>query len=73
MSAVPCLVQERSVGLFLEDLSLTQLPCPDLRSSPSNLKITFVQPEKAVAPGQVAVIWEHDWCLGCGTIEETFP
>ncbi|KAF8511133.1 tRNA-specific 2-thiouridylase [Hysterangium stoloniferum] len=39
----------------------------------TDVRITFKRPEKAVAPGQVAVLWINDWCLGCGTIAETFP
>ena len=33
--------------------------------------IEFDEPQKAVAPGQVAVVWDGDWCLGCGVIERT--
>ncbi|KAF8590041.1 5-methylaminomethyl-2-thiouridylate-methyltransferase [Ramaria rubella] len=51
---------------------MSAVPCCVEESQPGNLKITFEQPEKAVAPGQVAVIWDQDWCLGCGTIAETF-
>lgn len=31
-------------------------------------KIMFDNPQQGVAPGQVAVLWDDDWCLGCGTI-----
>ena len=30
------------------------------------------EPQHAVTPGQVAVLWEHDWCLGSGVISATF-
>ncbi|KAG1762644.1 tRNA methyl transferase-domain-containing protein, partial [Suillus occidentalis] len=30
--------------------------------------IDFNEPQKAVAPGQVATVYIEDWCLGCGTI-----
>ena len=30
------------------------------------------EPQHAVTPGQVAVLWEHDWCLESGIIGATF-
>jgi tRNA-5-taurinomethyluridine 2-sulfurtransferase len=33
--------------------------------------IAFDEPHKAVAHGQVAVLYDGDRCLGCGTIDET--
>ncbi|CAO3633653.1 unnamed protein product [Cunninghamella blakesleeana] len=36
-------------------------------------KITFDQPIRAMAKGQQVVIWDHDWCLGSGTIDEIIP
>lgn len=33
--------------------------------------ITFDEPHKAVAQGQIAVLYDGDHCLGCGTIDET--
>lgn len=35
------------------------------------VQITFDKPEKAVAHGQIAVLYHGDRCLGCGTIDET--
>jgi tRNA-specific 2-thiouridylase len=35
------------------------------------VQITFDEPHKAVAQGQVAVLYDGDHCLGCGTIDET--
>jgi tRNA-5-taurinomethyluridine 2-sulfurtransferase len=35
------------------------------------VQITFDEPHKAVAHGQVAVLYDGDHCLGCGTIDET--
>jgi tRNA U34 2-thiouridine synthase MnmA/TrmU len=34
------------------------------------IRITFDQPQKAVARGQIAALWdlEEGWCLGSGTI-----
>ncbi|KAJ7646635.1 tRNA-specific 2-thiouridylase [Roridomyces roridus] len=36
----------------------------------SSVQITFDGPLKGVALGQVAAIWDDDWCLGCGVITE---
>lgn len=33
-----------------------------------SVRIIFDEPQKAVPTGQVAAIWDDDWCLGCGTI-----
>jgi hypothetical protein len=33
--------------------------------------ITFDEPYKAVAHGQIAVLYDGDHCLGCGSIDET--
>ena len=35
------------------------------------VQITFDEPHKAVAQGQIAVLYDGDHCLGCGTIDET--
>ena len=32
------------------------------------MEISFREPQKAIAEGQVAVLWDGDWCLGSGTI-----
>ncbi|KAF7312527.1 tRNA-specific 2-thiouridylase MnmA [Mycena indigotica] len=37
----------------------------------SDLLIELDEPLKGVAPGQVAGLWDGDWCLGCGTISAT--
>lgn len=66
MSAVPCTIEQTCVCIFAMIPKLISV-------SANNVKITFAQPEKAVAPGQVAVVWDQDWCLGCGIIAETFP
>lgn len=34
----------------------------------NGLRITLGAPQKGIAPGQVAVLYLHDWCLGCGVI-----
>lgn len=36
----------------------------------NSIRIDFNEPQKAVAPGQVATLYIEDWCLGCGTIVE---
>jgi len=42
-------------------------------TSSKGLSIHFDEPQKAVAPGQVAALWSDDgdgeWCLGCGVID----
>ncbi|KAH7914022.1 tRNA-specific 2-thiouridylase [Hygrophoropsis aurantiaca] len=35
------------------------------------MRIVFDAPQKAVALGQIATMYLEDWCLGCGTIDET--
>jgi tRNA-5-taurinomethyluridine 2-sulfurtransferase len=35
------------------------------------VQIKFDEPHKAVAQGQIAVLYDGDHCLGCGTIDET--
>lgn len=37
----------------------------------NTVHITFDEPLKAVAQGQIAVLYDGDHCLGCGTINET--
>lgn len=32
------------------------------------IEIAFREPQKAIAEGQVAALWDEDWCLGSGTI-----
>ena len=41
------------------------------RWSDNAVQITFDEPHKAVAKGQIAVLYDGDLCLGCGTIDET--
>lgn len=38
-----------------------------------SVKITFLTPEKAISPGQVAVVYDEsgEWCMGGGIIENT--
>ncbi|PSR77576.1 hypothetical protein PHLCEN_2v7766 [Hermanssonia centrifuga] len=39
--------------------------------SEDTVVIEFEEPQKGVAPGQVAALWDGTWCLGCGVIEST--
>lgn len=32
--------------------------------------IEFDEPQDRVATGQVAAIWDGEWCLGCGIISD---
>ena len=41
------------------------------RWTSNTVNITFDEPLKAVAQGQIAVLYDGDHCLGCGTIDET--
>jgi tRNA-specific 2-thiouridylase len=37
----------------------------------NGMAILFDEPQKAVAPGQVAAVWDGDVCLGSGIISTT--
>ncbi|KAI0934477.1 hypothetical protein AcV5_006307 [Taiwanofungus camphoratus] len=51
---------------------MEDVPCVVRRSEQDGtMRITFDKPQKAVAPGQIAVIYVGDWCLGCGIITQT--
>jgi len=41
------------------------------RWSGNAVQITFEEPDKAIAEGQIAVLYDGDHCLGCGAIDET--
>ncbi|KAI0053929.1 tRNA methyltransferase [Auriscalpium vulgare] len=47
---------------------MLDVPCTVRRSATDAIEISFDEPQKAVAPGQIATVWDNDWCLGCGTI-----
>jgi tRNA-specific 2-thiouridylase len=50
-------------------LSLRNLTKPtSSRHESQELDITFDEPLKGVALGQVSALWDGDWCLGCGVI-----
>ena len=49
-------------------------PLVDTKKNRSDIGVIIEcdEPQHAVTPGQVAVLWEHDWCLGSGIIGATF-
>ncbi|KZS88403.1 5-methylaminomethyl-2-thiouridylate-methyltransferase [Sistotremastrum niveocremeum HHB9708] len=48
---------------------MSAVPCR-IKREQGNIVIVFDEQQKAVSPGQVAVVWKGDWCLGCGTISQ---
>lgn len=52
---------------------MTDVPCIVKRYE-GELAITFAEPQLAVAPGQVAALYDEtgNWCLGSGEISRTF-
>jgi tRNA-uridine 2-sulfurtransferase len=48
------------------DVGCTVQPLPD-----NQFELRFDQPQRAVTPGQSAVIYQHDECLGGGVINQT--
>jgi len=52
---------------------MEDIPCTVRSTGPENsVHITFDEPQKDVAPGQVAAVYDADWCLGCGSISEVY-
>lgn len=51
------------VLFFLVEIQLTLLSADD-----GTLIIVTDEPLRGVSPGQVAALWDGDWCLGCGVI-----
>ncbi|EKM82332.1 hypothetical protein AGABI1DRAFT_67935 [Agaricus bisporus var. burnettii JB137-S8] len=51
---------------------MRSVPCTVHRDRDTgHIKIEFDEGEKAVSPGQAAVLYDDEWCLGCGIIERT--
>lgn len=69
MDAVGCTIKRSGHSQYSLHRSLTQL---DSGETPNTMRIYFDTPQKAIPEGQVAVVWDGDWCLGCGVIEQTF-
>ena len=51
------------------NLSIARLKGSGRGDKEGHTVIELDEPQKAVAPGQVAAIWDQSWCLGCGVIE----
>ncbi|TEB39586.1 5-methylaminomethyl-2-thiouridylate-methyltransferase [Coprinellus micaceus] len=45
--------------------------CTVTRSPDGGFVVRSDNPQHAVAPGQIAVLYNGDWCLGCGPISST--
>ncbi|RIB28536.1 hypothetical protein C2G38_2028443 [Gigaspora rosea] len=43
--------------------------CKVISRSNDRYVVEFETPQRAIAPGQVVVIWDNNWCLGSGVIE----
>jgi len=50
---------------------MSEVPCTIFRRKGGVFEIRFEQPEQGVAPGQIAVVWDGEWCLGSGKIVDT--
>ncbi|KAI0062349.1 tRNA methyltransferase [Artomyces pyxidatus] len=49
---------------------MLDVPCTVFRlPEDGSIRIIFDDQQKAVAPGQVATVWDNNWCLGSGVIE----
>ena len=65
----------RFVGVYKFDVLVVSCSayksCRSRGDQDGELLIDFDEAQHAVAPGQVAVVWDGDWCLGCGIIDKT--
>ncbi|KAI8086131.1 tRNA methyl transferase [Halteromyces radiatus] len=67
--------QSSSPVNLLAQVRYRQQPQPaQLTQDPDGrYRVTFDQPIRAMAKGQQVVVWEKDWCLGSGVIDEIIP
>ncbi|KIJ69208.1 hypothetical protein HYDPIDRAFT_185069 [Hydnomerulius pinastri MD-312] len=47
---------------------MTDSPCTVYRDD-RMMRMVFDEPQRGVAPGQIATLYLEDWCLGCGVID----
>ena len=67
MAASPCTVTRYEP----QPASVSQLDSILFRSLDGGFVVRSDSPQHAVAPGQIAVLYNGDWCLGCGPITST--
>ncbi|CAG8480471.1 30212_t:CDS:2, partial [Gigaspora margarita] len=58
-------------GRIIAQIRYRQSPvsCTVISRSNGRYFVEFETPQRAIAPGQVVVIWDNNWCLGSGVIE----
>ena len=61
--AVPC-----TVKLMYVPTAQIQTRCLTTRVSNNMVDVEFSEPQLAIAPGQIAAIYDGNWCLGSGMI-----
>jgi tRNA-5-taurinomethyluridine 2-sulfurtransferase len=53
---------------WLSNFKLSPLNSFLFREDNGDIVVTFDKRQKAVAPGQIAAVWDENMCLGSGTI-----
>ena len=69
MSDVSCSIR-RSVGKFWMTVQILILL--GHRLDDGDYLVIFHEAQKAVASGQIVAVWDGDWCLGSGTIKDSW-